>query len=79
MKALAIIINIFFPGIGSLVVKKFGAGIAQIILGIIAVALTATGLLSIVGIPLLIGVWIWAIVTAVQSNPEPMQVVVKNN
>jgi TM2 domain-containing membrane protein YozV len=79
MKALAIIINIFFLGIGSLVVKKFGAGIAQIILGIIAVALTATGLLSIVGIPLLIGVWIWAIVTAVQSNPEPMQVVVKNN
>lgn len=75
MKALAIIVNIFLPGIGTLIVKKWGQGIAQIILGIIGIILTATGLLSIIGVPLLIGVWIWAIISAVQSNPQPIQVV----
>ena len=70
MKALAIIINLFFPGIGTLIVKKFGQGITQIILTVIAAGLIFTGVLSFVGIPLAIGVWIWAIVSAAGSNTQ---------
>lgn len=78
MKALGIIVNIFFPGIGTLIVKKWGQGIAQIILGIIAVILAVTGIGSLIGIPLAIGVWIWAIVSAATSQPEPVQIVVQH-
>jgi len=78
MKALAIIVNIFFPGIGTLIIKKWGQGIAQIILGIIAVALALTGIGGVIAIPLALGVWIWAIVSAATSKPEPMQVVIQH-
>lgn len=77
MKALAIIVNIFLPGIGTLIVKKFGQGIAQIVLGIIAALLTITGLLSIIGIPLGLGVWIWAIVSAATAEDKPVTVIVQ--
>ena len=68
MKVIAIIINIFFPGVGTLVVGKIGLGITQIILTIIAFVLVSTGVLSIIGIPLAIGVWIWALVSVTGSK-----------
>ncbi len=68
MKAIAIIINIFFPGVGTLIVGKIGTGVTQIILTIIGGIMAATGILSIVGIPLVIGVWIWALVSVAGSN-----------
>lgn len=68
MKALAIIINIFFPGVGTLIVGKIGQGITQIILGIIGAVMAMTGVLAIIGIPLLIGIWIWALVSVVGSD-----------
>ncbi len=78
MKVLAIIVNLFLPGIGTLFVKKWGQAIAQIALSIIAGILIVTGVGSIIGIPLAIGVWIWSIVTAATANPDPVTVVVKN-
>jgi len=77
MKALAVIVNLFLPGIGTLFVKKWGQAIGQIVLGIIAIVLIATGIGSFIGIPLGIGAWIWAIVTAASANPEPVTVVVQ--
>lgn len=68
MKTVAIIINIFFPGVGTLIIGKIGIGITQIILTIIGGAMAATGILSIVGIPLAIGVWIWALISVAGSN-----------
>ena len=68
MKAIAIIINIFFPGIGTLIIGKVGQGITQIILTILAIVLTTTGILSIIGIPLAIGVWIWALISVTSSS-----------
>jgi len=68
MKVIAIIINIFFPGVGTLIVGKIGTGVIQLVLSIIAAVMIATGLLSIVGIPLAVGVWIWALVSVAGSN-----------
>ena len=68
MKAVAIIVNIFFPGVGTLIIGKIGTGVTQIILTLIAAVMIATAFLSIVGIPLAIGVWIWALVSVAGSN-----------
>jgi len=76
MKAVAIIVNFFFPGIGSFFVGKVGQGIAQIILYIIGVLFILTGIGMIIGIPLCIGVWIWGLVTAATSPGEPIQVTI---
>ncbi len=76
MRTVAIIVNIFFPGIGSLLIGKAGQGIAQIVLYLLGIMLTVTGIGALIGIPLCIGVWIWGIVTAVNSPAQPVQVVV---
>jgi len=68
MKVVAIVINIFFPGAGTLILGKIGTGITQIILTVLSAVFVATGLLSIVGIPLGMGVWIWALVSVTGSN-----------
>lgn len=68
MKTLAIIINIFFPGIGTLFVRKWIQAIAQLLLGAVGAALTFSAILSIVGIPLLVIVWVWALVSAITAE-----------
>jgi hypothetical protein len=70
MKALAIILNVFFPGVGTLVAKKIWQGITQLVLGIVGIVLTVTMIGAIIGLPLLLAVWIWAIISAATWNPE---------
>jgi len=76
MRTAAIIVNVFFPGIGSLMIGKVVQGIAQLMLYLLGILLSMTVIGAIIGVPLCIGVWIWAIVTAVNSPPEPIQVTV---
>ncbi|WP_439588029.1 hypothetical protein [Hydrogenophaga sp.] len=76
MKALSIILNVFFPGVGSLVIGKVGQGITQIILYFIGVLFCFTLVGAIVGIPLMIGVWIWGLVTVTSAPALPVEVVV---
>ena len=60
---------------GSFVVGKAGLGIGQIILWGLGFLLTLTGILAIIGIPLMIGAWIWGIITAEGSgNNQPQQI-----
>jgi hypothetical protein len=60
---LALVLNIFFPGVGTLVLGKVGTGVTQILLGILAIPLWFVG----IGFLLSLGVWIWAVVIAAQS------------
>jgi len=65
MKIIAFIINIFLPGVGTLLVGKIGTGIVQI-------AVTMVGWL--IGGPLYFIVWLWALIsvaTAQVPPPEP--------
>jgi hypothetical protein len=74
MKVIALIINIFFPGVGTLLVGKILVGIVQIVLYAIAHALTWTVIGALVGLPLIAIVWIWALVsvaTVPTQPPEP--------
>jgi TM2 domain-containing membrane protein YozV len=73
MKAVAIIVNLFFPGVGTMIVGKVGQGVAQIILGITGAFLTFTGILSIIGVPMVIIAVIWSLVTVANSQTtEPI-------
>ncbi len=74
MKVLGVIVNIFVPGIGTMIVGKIGQGIAQLLLYIVGWIFCFTVVGAIIGVPLCIGVWIWAIVSAATANPKPMQV-----
>jgi TM2 domain-containing membrane protein YozV len=69
MKALAIILNVFVPGVGTLVVGKIGEGITQLLLWLLGVILVVTVLLSFIGVPLCIAMFVWSIVSAATSKP----------
>ncbi|WP_108816331.1 hypothetical protein [Loktanella sp. Alg231-35] len=79
MKPLAIIANILIPGVGSFIIGKVGAGVAQIVIWGFGLMLTlgTLGIGGIIGLPLMLGAWIWAIVTAAGGN-QPVQVTVVN-
>lgn len=77
MRAFAVIANILLPGFGSFFIGKVGAGLAQLMIWGFGLMLTigTLGVGGVLGIPLMIVAWIWAIVTA-SSNPQPVQVTV---
>jgi hypothetical protein len=64
MAIAGLIVNIFLPGIGTLMCGKIAQGIIQVCLGVLSLLLNLTIILAIFGIPLYFGVWIWAIVSA---------------
>jgi TM2 domain-containing membrane protein YozV len=78
MRALGVIVNLFFPGIGTIVVGKIVAGVIQFLLYAAAVALVATGIGALVGVPLAVVVWIWAVVSAATAEDKPLIVVVRD-
>jgi TM2 domain-containing membrane protein YozV len=79
MKAVGVLVNIFLPGVGTIIVGKAGQGIAQILLYLLGILLSFTVVGAIIGVPLCIAVWIWAIVSAATSEARPMQIVVQQN
>ena len=70
LKVIALVINIFFPGVGTLLVGKIGTGIIQILLSMLAHALIWTGIGALIGIPLAVIVWIWALVSVATAQPR---------
>jgi TM2 domain-containing membrane protein YozV len=78
MKVLGILVNLFFPGVGTMIVGKVGQGVAQLCLYLFGVFLTFTAIGAIIGIPLCVIVWIWALVSAASSPPQPIQVTITN-
>ena len=62
----ALIINIFIPGLGSLIAGKTKEGLWQLGLSIGGSILTMTMILIFVGIPMSIMAWVWGIITGVK-------------
>ena len=60
MKTFAFFLNFLLPGIGSFFVGKILEGIAQVFLSLLGTILTLTGILSIIGIPMLMITIAWA-------------------
>lgn len=70
VKILAVIVNIFIPGIGTMMMGRIGTGVIQLILLGLANLMIWTFILGIIGWPLYAIVWIWAVVgVALMDDP----------
>jgi TM2 domain-containing membrane protein YozV len=58
----ALVLNLFLPGVGSLVGGRTGAGVGQLLLFLIGLPLS----FFLVGIPIVAAAWIWAVITGIQ-------------
>lgn len=68
---LSLILNILIlPGLGSLIGGRIISGVFQLIFSLIGLVLTLTLIGAIIGIPLMIAMWIWALVTGIQLIKE---------
>lgn len=67
--ALGLILNVFFPGVGTLVLGQVTTGVIQLALWLLSIPLA----FFIIGWPLYFGVWVWALVVGIQafSSPQP--------
>lgn len=64
---IGLILNVLIlPGLGSIIGGKTKTGIWQIILSVIGIILS----FIIIGIPILIAVWIWGLITGIQIVQE---------
>lgn len=75
MKIVAIIVNFFIPGIGSLIIGKVGTGIAQLVIYGLGVLFTLTVIGVIIGGPMMLAAWIWGLITAATYEEQPAQVI----
>lgn len=66
-----LLLNILIlPGLGSLIGGKISSGVLQLIFSLIGLGLTLTIIGAIIGIPLMIAMWIWALVTGIKLISE---------
>jgi len=63
---MGLVLNLIFPGVGSIVAGKTGEGIAQLVLFIIGLPLCFV----LIGIPLCVAVWGWALATGLRAMNE---------
>jgi hypothetical protein len=72
MKLIAILVNIFFPGIGTMLVGKLGEGLIQFLLGfllvipLLIIPVIGWGLAIFLGL----GVRCWAILSAATASSK---------
>lgn len=58
----ALVLNIFFPGLGTLIAGKINIGIWQLLIFLVGALFS----LQLIGLPLILAAWIWALVTSIQ-------------
>lgn len=65
-KTLAIVVNIFLPGVGTLIVQKTTIGIIQVIISILCIlgTLITLGFGGVILIPIWLVNWVWAIISS---------------
>ena len=73
MKGLAVLINVFVPGIGTLMIGKIGEGIAQFIIWGLGIVFCFTIIGVFIGLPMAFVAWLWSIISAASGN-RPIQV-----
>ena len=77
MNMLAVLVNFFLPGIGSFMVGKGGAGVAQLLIFIVGLIMVLTVFLSLFGLMFMAIAWIWGLITAATANNTQKVVVVE--
>jgi TM2 domain-containing membrane protein YozV len=77
MNIIAVLVNFFIPGIGSFMVGKGGAGVAQLLIFIIGLFMVVTVILSGFGVIFMAIAWIWGLITAATANNTQKVVVIE--
>jgi TM2 domain-containing membrane protein YozV len=72
-KIIALVVNCFFPGIGTLMAGKKTAGIIQLILTGVAILMIITLIGALLGVPLALGAWIWSIISVATMNDSEFE------
>lgn len=65
-----LIVNLFLPGMGTIMLGKYDLGAIQLILVLIGFYLSVTGIGAFVGIPLIAAMWIWALIASIKAIKE---------
>ena len=76
MKIIAVLVNFLLPGIGSFMVGRGGAGVAQLLLFGMGLLLVLTFFLAPFGFALMGVAWIWGLITAATASNKPTKVIV---
>ena len=61
--AISLLVSFFIPGVGSMINGDTGTGIAILVLYVLGLVLA----FFLIGIPLLLGAWIWGLIDAYQG------------
>ncbi len=65
---LALILNVIvLPGLGTIIAGDTNTGVVQLVLFLVGIPLSFV----LIGIPLMIGMWIWALITGIQMVNRP--------
>ena len=73
LKIIAFCVNFFLPGVGTLIMGRIGTGIVQMVLMFVGILTIGIG----VGFFIMLGTWIWGMVTVLQGKPKQQIVVVQ--
>jgi hypothetical protein len=72
------VLNVVLPGLGTLIYgKSKGVGVAQLVLFLVGLMLCLTLIGILIGGPMMLGAWIWSIISGVAmlsagtQNPPP--------
>lgn len=74
MKIVALLINLFIPGIGSMLIGKGWQGTFQLLLYVIGLLTSFMG----IGFIFILVAWIWSLVTVVNFQDKPIEVIIRN-
>jgi len=65
-----LIVNLFLPGLGTIIMGKNEVGVIQLVLSLAGVFLIATIFGMIIGCPLWVAMWIWALIVGIKTLAE---------
>lgn len=63
----AVVLSVFFPGVGHIYLGQTGIGITILILYVVGYLLIATIVGMIIGIPLIIATWLWGLIGSIKK------------
>ena len=64
---IGLIVNLFLPGLGTIIFGLTETGVIQLVLYLVGVFLMVSILGAIVGVPLMLAMWIWALVLSIKT------------
>ena len=67
MAIIGLLVNLVSPGLGTIVIGKYDVGSVQLILFLIGLFFLITKIGSIIGIPLILAMWAWALAVSIKN------------